>query len=278
MTSSLVDTEPAPSARLLFTSEGTLTPGFQPASAEPSIVDSWLVTDGAVLALELHERRFCGSCTKLLPQLDVERLRSFLGQVRAALPRVGLWFARIEAYADPAPQLALWLRDSPTLERRTALWVTPGPDLRAHPQVKGPDLPLLAALREDARLAGADDALLSSADGTALEAAHAALVWWRAETLCLPADDRLVLPSVTRDTLVDLARRRGVPIVRERIRPRELLALEAWTLNSLHGIRPVWSWQDSGLSHEAPVSSARVSEWSAALAERTAPVEVSPIP
>lgn len=277
MTIPLPDTEPAPAARLLFTPEGTLALGHQPAKPEPLVVDSWLLTGGAVLGLELHESRFCASCAKLLPQLGLRPLRSFLSQVRAALPPRGLWFARIEAYAGPTPQLALWLRDPPPLERQTSLWVAPRPDPRAHPQVKGPDLPLLAELREEARLAGSDDALLCTADGTALEAAHAALVWWREETLCLPADDRLVLPSVTRDLLVQIARRRGVPIIRERIRPRDLLALESWTLNSLHGIRPVWSWRDADLSHDAPVSSARVAEWSAALAGQAAPVDDSPM-
>jgi branched-subunit amino acid aminotransferase/4-amino-4-deoxychorismate lyase len=269
-------TERARDRRLLFVHTGELAPVEEPIGPAPLIADSWLVADGAALAPELHERRFCDACAKLLPQLERGTLQSFVGHARAALPREGVWFARLEAYAGPAPRLALLLRSAPPRELQTRLWVAPEPDPRAHPRIKGPDLPVLAALRETARLAGADDALLSDEAGTALEAAHAALVWWRGDALCLPACERRVLPSVTRALLVAVARRRRLPVVREPIRPHELTAIEAWTLNSLHGIRPVCGWHRAGVLHDAPVSRSRVDEWSQALTEMLMPLDARP--
>lgn len=260
-------------ARLIFRPGKGLRDGDHDTPPAPLVADSWLIADGTALAIDLHERRFRESCRALLPQLDEQVLDSFLGEARAALPREGLWFPRLEAYASPEARLVLWLREAPELEQDTRLWVTPDPDPRRLPRIKGPDLPTLAKLREKARSSGADDALLIGRDGAALEAAHAAIVWWRRDTLCMPVAESLLLPSVTRRMVLELARRRGVGLIRERMLPRELPALETWTLNSLHGIRPVTAWHGGRAPRTAAVSRERVNEWSAALAELMVPID-----
>jgi branched-subunit amino acid aminotransferase/4-amino-4-deoxychorismate lyase len=189
-------------------------------------------------------------------------VRRFLAAVEAALPPDGRWFPRVEAYAGA--RLALWLRPAPAPALETRLWVPPSADPRRQPQVKGPDLATLAALREQARCAGADDALLYGPDGTVLEAGHAAVLWWGGETLCMPGPELPTLPSVTRALVVELAKKRGVSIGHERLHLRDLGGLEVWTVNALHGIRRVVGWTGEDAT-APPVAFQRVEAWREAL-------------
>jgi branched-subunit amino acid aminotransferase/4-amino-4-deoxychorismate lyase len=219
-------------------------PGLAPGDGEagdPLVIDSWLVSEGAGRAADLHEERFRRSCAAILPGLDGAELQRFLAAARSAFPAGGRWFPRLEAY--PGCRLALWLRPAPPPATEARLWVPPEPDPRRRPEVKGPDLRLLAALRAEARSYGADDALLWAPDGTVLEAAHAALLWWRDGVLCAP-DPRLpTLPSVTRSLLLGMAAERGVTVRRERIHLHDLDGLEVWAVNALHGVRKVVGWR-----------------------------------
>lgn len=267
-----VPREPAPAGqRLLWSSDGAWSPDRGEPRGDPSVVDSWLVAEGRVRGLDLHERRFRQSCTGLAPALPQEAVRRFLAAVRRELPTGGHWFPRIEAYRAPSPQLTLWLRPAPERGDTVALWIPSRSDPRTRPGVKGPDLAVMAALRADARAAGADDALLYSEDGTALEAAHSALVWWRGDTLCVPAAGLPVLPSVTRVMLERLALDRRCRLQAEHSTTDDLRRLEVWTLNALHGIRPVRGWVDSqGRAVEARMST-RVGSWRRALHARAMP-------
>jgi branched-subunit amino acid aminotransferase/4-amino-4-deoxychorismate lyase len=230
---------------------------------EPVVVDSWLLAAGRVRGLHLHEERFRRSCSEHVPGLRDRHLRRFLAAVEAALPPDGRWFPRVEAYAGA--RLALWLRPAPAPALETRLWVSPSADPRRHPRVKGPDLATLAALREQARTAGADDALLLGPDGTVLEAAHSAVVWWPDDILCVPAPELPVLPSVTRGLLVELALARSVPVNRERLHLRDLEGLEVWAVNALHGIRPVVGWTGAARGAAVAPSLPRLAAWREAL-------------
>jgi branched-subunit amino acid aminotransferase/4-amino-4-deoxychorismate lyase len=230
---------------------------------EPLVVDSWLLAQGRVRGLRLHEERFRRSCTEQGRGLQDRHVRRFLAAVRAALPRDGGWFPRVEAYAGA--RLAVSLRPAPAPMLEIHLWVPPWADPRRQPHVKGPDLATLAALREQARSAGADDALLHGPDGTVLEAAHSAVVWWRDDVLCVPAPELPVLPSVTRGLLLELARARGVPVNCERLPLRDLGTLEVWAVNALHGIRPVVGWTGTANGAAAAPSLPRLEAWRQAL-------------
>jgi len=237
--------------RLLWFSDEGLTPDEGASGAEPLVVDSWLVEDGLVRGLDLHEQRFRQACLRLLPSIPERALNDFLTAVRSQLPREGRWFPRVEAHAGACSRLALRLRPAPAYAGPIALWVPPRPDPRVAPRIKGPDLAALSALRERARAAGAGDALLYTAEGTVLEVAHSALLWWRGETLCIPAVDLAVLPSVTRTLIVALAGRLGIEVSQERCSIDELVTLPSWTVNALHGIRPVARWVGLGRAQTA---------------------------
>lgn len=209
--------------------------------AAPQIIDSWLLNNGHIRGLNRHETRFAQNCSQLRGGPTSEFVHHFLAAVRAALPRRGLWFPRLEADRS-GHQLALWLRPAPPLHTSTTLWMPAAPDPRRYPTVKGPDLAVLARLRQQANQTGADDALLYLADGTVLETAHAALLWWRGPVLCLPDQHLPTLASVTVGLLVELASQQGVAVRYERCHLAELVALPVWTANALHGLRWVSRW------------------------------------
>jgi branched-subunit amino acid aminotransferase/4-amino-4-deoxychorismate lyase len=209
--------------------------------ATPHIIDSWLLNEGKVRAIDRHEARFIHGCNQLMGGPTNKSVRHFLAAVRAALPRRGLWFPRLEADCSKH-QLTLWLRPAPPLRTSTVLWAPSSPDPRQCPTLKGPDLAVLTNLRKQANETGADDALLHLTDGTVLETAHAALLWWRGPVLCLPDQQLPVLPSVTVELLVELAHRQGVTVRYECCHLAELIELPVWTANALHGLRRVRQW------------------------------------
>lgn len=197
------------------------------------VVDSWLVTDGLVRGMYYHEERFRRGCAALIP-LAADTIMNFLIDLRERLPDTGMWFPRVEAHCENPPRLNLLLRAAPALTESLTLSSVPESDPRRHPTVKGPDLAMLAALRERAVSAGADDVLLLTSDGIVLEAAHSALVWWRGDTLCIPDPGLAVLPSVTVRLLLELTQAQP-----ERCLIDDLSDAEVWSVNALHGIRTV---------------------------------------
>ena len=148
--------------------------------------------------------------------------------------------------------LRLWLRPAPEARSGSVLWVPPEADPRTTPRVKGPDLARLATLRESARVLGGDDALLYGPDGVVFETAHSALLWWRDGALCLPAADLPTLPSVTARLVLDLAKELRFPVIRERAPVQDLLELDTWTANALHGLTPVTGWITAAGRRPAP--------------------------
>ena len=222
---------------------------------EPSVADSWLVEDGCAWGLDAHRARFAAGCWERhrVPRAVAEE--AFDAAARL-LPRTGRWFPRMEC-GSAGDRLRFRLRAAPPPPAGPALvWVPGEPDPRTCPRVKGPDLPVLGALREAGQRAGADEALLRDARGAVLEGAYTGLLWWRGDVLCLPAEDLPVLPSVTAGLVVRLALRRGCRVRRERCHLEELAGLEAWLVSTLWGIRPVSGWLgaaiEAGPAERAP--------------------------
>ncbi len=260
---------------------GAQPPAGAPGPVVPAVADSFLLDDGLVRDLDVHEKRFEHSCTALGLATDAaatKRVLRFLAAARQALPATGRWFPRLEAHPgdDGGPaHLVCWLRPAPPLTDSVRLWVAPVPDPRSRPRHKGPDLAVLAGLRDRAHEHGADDAVLWNTDGrwngdrlwnndgsrdrdeTLLETAHSALLWWRGEALCHPDPELPLLPSVTARRLLARARAAGITVKSERTDWRDVLDLEVWAVNALHGIRPVTSWRASDAEWIAPQSQAR---------------------
>ncbi|HEX6448013.1 MAG TPA: aminotransferase class IV [Trebonia sp.] len=249
--------------------------GFRP-TAEPGeirVIDSWLVDGGRVLAFDAHQRRFGLACGALAG-IGRERTREFLLAAMTRVPGEGRWFPRAEL-VDVAGdhRLQLRIRPAPPREQSVRLWISPSPDTRTNPAVKGPDLDWLATQRKAAVAAGADEAVLLSADGHVLEGSATSIMWWRGDMLCAPPEDGGLLPGTTRNLLLDAARAAGIPVAFETRTPAALAGLEVWAVNALHGVRPVTTWTGTDL---APGPGNRAPRWQLYLDELSRAVR--PVP
>lgn len=206
-----------------------------PAAIE--IADSWLVTGGTALALDLHRSRFLAGRPG---HADAD---AFWEAAIAAIPRAGDWFPRVELRTQAQRlQLVFRLREAPARSRSVVLATHTGRDPREAPRVKGPDLEAMVRLRTAAQQQGAGDAVILSPDGFVAEGSTTSLAWWRDDALAIPADDIERIDSVTLRSVLALATALDVGILRESARPEDLDGCEVWALNALHGIRIVTRW------------------------------------
>ena len=216
------------------------------------VADSFLVRDGHIVAANAHQARFLRDCET---QGMVNSPTAFLSTAYASLPRDGLWFPRIDL--TERGELELWVRPSPPLGRTVTLWTSPT-DPRATPRIKGPDIPALAALRDTAKDAGADEAVILDADGYVCDGATTCFAWWRGDTLCLPPTTSPRVDSVTVAVVRSLAEEAGYEVRDESVTPDDLTGTDLWALNSLHGIRGVTEWISGPI---LSVNEARLDTW-----------------
>jgi branched-subunit amino acid aminotransferase/4-amino-4-deoxychorismate lyase len=208
--------------------------------------DSWLVTAGTALALDLHRARFLAAVS------DTAEARAFWYAAIAAIPNTDDWFPRVELQLrGDGRRFVFRLRSAPELTRSVRL-VTAESDPRRSPSTKGPDTGGLAAARTAAQARAADDAVILSPDGYVVEAAHSALLWWRGAALCVPSPELTRVDSVTARSVITLATALGTDILYESATPADLDGLEIWALNALHGIRIVTAWIDGPSPAEEP--------------------------
>lgn len=223
--------------------------------------DSWLVSDGRALALDLHRTRFMTSIPRhRYTQTDPG---AFWDAAIAAIPRDGDWFPRVELHSRlGGPWLLFRLRSAPERARSAVLATHAGADPRTMPGVKGPDLERLLAVRTAVQKQGADDAVILSPDGYVVDGATSALLWWRGDILCGPPADLDRVDSVTARSVLTLARALGFDTHEEAVTPTELAGVELWAVNALHGIRIVTSWVGGVALAEQP---GRLTTWRARL-------------
>ncbi|MHB9863611.1 aminotransferase class IV [Streptomyces sp. YIM S03343] len=233
--------------------------GLIPAQVESGrllAADSWLLRDGRMRGLERHRERFlraCGECDG--PPLG--QLVEFWRDVTDMLPRSGEWFPRVELEAG-SRELRLWLRPAPPLAPEVRVWAEGQTDPRTLPQRKGPDLAMLARIRNRASAHDAEEAVLVAPSGLVLEGAASSLVWWEDDTLCLPSPRLPVLAGVTIGLIQEHARQSGIRIAHRERTLDDLDGREAWLVNALHGIRPVTAWTGRDLT---PGPAVRAPEW-----------------
>lgn len=236
-----------------------------------AVADSWLVTDGTVLALEVHRSRFLAGISDEHRGLDAA---GFWAAAIAQIPRAGDWFPRVELQLrDGAPLLVFRLRSAPERTRAVRLVTHRGPDPRTSPLVKGPDTAALLRLRTEAQGKGADEAVILSPEGFVIEGAYSSILWWRGEFLCAPSLDLDRVDSVTARSVIALATALGTDVHFESMTPRELDGLEIWSLNALQGIRIVTAWIDGPEPAELP---GRLALWRARLDRLRKPLPGSP--
>lgn len=220
-----------------------------PASIE--VADSWLVSDGSTLALDLHRSRFMTGVPRgRFLQLDPG---AFWEAAIAAIPRTGDWFPRVELRTQLLrPQLLFRLREAPARSRSIVLATHRGRDPRTAPRIKGPDLEAMVRLRTGVQRHGADEAVILTPEGFVAEGSTTCLAWWRGDALAIPQDDIARIDSVTVRSVLALAAATGVDVLREEARPEDLEGCEVWALNALHGIRIVTAWIDGPATAEEP--------------------------
>jgi branched-subunit amino acid aminotransferase/4-amino-4-deoxychorismate lyase len=205
------------------------------------VADSWLLSAGTVLGLELHRARFLGGIPGDVRQdLDAD---AFWAAAISLLPRDGDWFPRVELQRRPGSHLLVFrLRSAPDRTTSLAVATWPDADPRTVPAVKGPDLETMTRVRTTVQALGATEAVILTGDGFVVEDSHSGLLWWRGEILCGPLDDFARVDSTTVRTVLTLAKALGVETYQEAVTPTELAETELWSLNALHGIRIVTSW------------------------------------
>jgi len=236
--------------------------------------DSWLVTEGRVLALGLHRMRFLDAVAELaerrgvsneVDSLDVE---GFWNASIAQIPRAGDWFPRVELRVQhEAAEFLFRLRAAPQRHRSIVLATHQGDDPRREPWIKGPDLEAMTRLRTEAQSRHADEAVLLDGvdDGPeryVAEGSTSCLAWWTGDALCVPSIDLPRIDSVTLRSVLALATATGVDVLHDTVMPSQLEGLEVWALNALHGIRIVTAWVDGPATAEQP---GRLDIWRARL-------------
>lgn len=229
------------SAAPLRWQRGALVPDDVCDLVEPAMVaaDSWLVVDGAVLALEAHRARFAGAVGSLVPPAELD---AFWAAAISAIPSTGSWFPRVELEeVRGAPRLTARVRPAPALAETAVLATWTGADPRRSPTVKGPDLTAMQRLRTSVQPLGADEAVIV-VDGAVVEGAYSALLWWRDGVLCSPPASSPRIPSVTAAQVLAVARGDGIETREEAVSPAELAGAEVWVCSALHGIRVATAW------------------------------------
>src|SRR6187431_344947 len=164
--------------------------------------DSWLVSDGSTLGLELHRARFFGVPSP--SEAPEDDRAAFWDAAIEAIPREGDWFPRVELHSTG--RLLFRLRSAPERTRSAVLATWTGTDPRTQPTVKGPDLDKMLGVRTDVQKVGADEAVILSPDGYVVEGAYSALLWWRGEILCGPPAELERVDSVTARSVLTLAK------------------------------------------------------------------------
>lgn len=230
--------------------------------------DSWLVSDGKTLALDLHRQRFMTSIPRgRYRQTDPA---AFWDAAIAVIPDTGDWFPRVELHARlGAPRLVFRLRSAPERRRSAVLATWRDTDPRQVPTVKGPDLARLSRVRTSVQSEGADEAVLLTEDGYVVEGAYSALLWWRGEILCGPPASFERIDSVTARSVLTLAAALGHDVHEEAVTPAELDGTELWVLSALHGIRIATAWVDGPALAEQP---GRLAAWRARLDRLRRPI------
>ncbi|MGW0870274.1 aminotransferase class IV [Streptomyces sp. NPDC002740] len=233
------------------------------------VADSWLVREGRVRGYGRHRERFlraCAECGAERGGPGPRRLVAFWQDVTAALPRTGDWFPRVELVAGSL-ELRLRLRHAPPLGTEVRLWSVGQPDRRTAPRRKGPDLDVLARVRGRAVDEGAQEGVLVGPSGVVLESATASVLWWEEDTLCLPPPRLPVLPGVTVGLVRERAVRSGIAVAHRERTLAELDGREVWTVNALHGLRPVTGWIGEPMTAGPAVRAPEWREWLEGLPE-----------
>lgn len=242
--------------------------------------DSFLVSDGCTIAVDLHYERFRTAVHRRVHQLDGREnldVDLFWHEALRLIPRVGDWFPRLELRSHQQfPNLVFRLRSAPPRSRSLALATHGGQDPRRYPEVKGPDLEQLLRLRVQAQERGADEVVLVTRGGDIIDGATSAIVWWRDGVFCTPpraepSGDFARVDSITVRCLTTLIRDHNIEIREESASVGSTEGAEVWALSALHGIRIATHWVEGPTIARLP---GRLELWRQRYESLRRPIEV----
>ncbi|HSM01160.1 MAG TPA: aminotransferase class IV [Acidimicrobiia bacterium] len=146
---------------------------------------------------------------------------------------------------EPTPDVPQRLKVIPM----AAPW-HPETDAGGFPGVKWTSYAPNMAATDKARRAGFDEALLIGVDGMVLEGPTFTVGWVHNGNIETPSLDCGILPSITRDVMIECAERLGIPVKQGRFPLDRLLeADEAFAMSTLKELSPIAQVAD----HEIPV-------------------------
>lgn len=200
------------------------------------VADSFLLNEGKVVAYQRHLERFAASAAL---QGLVQPVDDFLNAVTTALPRTGLLFPRIDL--TERGELELHIRPAPKLHE-TIVLATADYDPRVEPGIKGPDIPALNVLRQEAQQSGADEAVILDNQGRIVDGSTTCFIWFAHGGLHFPPAQAIRVDSTTVAAVREIATTGGLSVTETWATPADLEGVELYALNALHGIRAVTSW------------------------------------
>lgn len=208
------------------------------------VADSWRVVNGRTHHLDRHRDRFVAAVRD--SGVTADEVAAFWHAALHKIPQLGEWFPRVRLVQKGSElALVLDLRPGPPRVETARVRVLPPGDPRYNPRIKGPDLALAGQLIAES---GTEEVLVRDVAGRVLEAGYSAVVWWRGDELWVPSEDLAVLPSVTRQWVIDRGLRLGYRVHEAHATVADLDGCEAWLLNAYQGIRLITTWQGADIT------------------------------
>ncbi len=217
------------------------------------------ITGGKAMHLERHLKRLSASCAATgwewepargtvecaVSELTLKN-RVTEGYLRITVSR-GLHAGALASLDAHSPAILIEARtmDLEPLDSATPLTLMRSPYRRNEfsPTVRHKSLSYqdnLLALSEARTAAGADEVYFLNSSGFLCEGAVTNLFWIRGGEFFTPAAECGLLPGITRDIVLEITAREGIPSHKGNYREEELLAAdEVFCTNSLRGVIPV---------------------------------------
>ncbi|WP_152040551.1 aminotransferase class IV [Salinigranum salinum] len=218
---------------------------------------------GEVFEWEAHAERLAGTCEAL--QLDHglsdetlhERVRETLAAnelteayVRLSVTR-GVQPGKLTPAPEVDPTVVVLVKELPRGGRGSdPVWNGPAtvqtvktrrvPDRAIPARAKTHNYLNGILARLELRVTGTDEALMLDSEGNVAEGATSNVFFVSDEALCTPSLDGPVLPGVTRDVVIELARAEGIPVREGQFTPDDVRgAAEVFLTNTTWELRPV---------------------------------------
>ena len=215
--------------------------GHAPFRLEPHL--DRLERSAAALGVDVPGRDDLGAWIKAIADANED------GQVRVIITSGG----RDPEVDAPPRSIVVWepspeVPDTLALIPMSAPW-HPATEAGGFAGVKWTSYAPNMAATDKAKRAGFDDALLMGVDGTVLEGPTFTVGWVHEGRIETPSLECGILPSITRDVMIECAERLAIPVKQGRFPLERMLeADEAFALSTVKEVTPIHSIGDSAIA------------------------------